>query len=68
MNDSQHADDKAHACQNSLRAFEDDHQRAPDVHEKARLISLSIGEWERKHVAETHPPRTPESFKPGSHR
>lgn len=47
-------EDKAHACQSSLRAFADDHDRQPSTHEKARLISMTIGEWERQHIADTH--------------
>lgn len=53
-----HNEDKAHACQSSLRAFAEDHDRQPNTHEKARLISMTIGEWERQHVAETHTPVT----------
>ncbi len=52
--DNGRADDKAHACQSSLRAFEEDHLRTANTHEKARLISMTISEWERKHIAETH--------------
>jgi hypothetical protein len=66
MSNNPHADDKAHACQSSLRAFEDDHLRAPNTHEKARLISIAIGEWERKHIAETHPWDEPAAAAPDS--
>lgn len=55
MPHNQHAHDKAHACQEALEHFEQDHHRRPDAHEKAHLISHTIQEWEKEEVVLTHP-------------
>ena len=50
-----HAPSKAIACHEALDAFQEAHQHAPDTHEKARLLSDAIKEWEHEHIAAMHP-------------
>ena len=42
-------------CHDALEAFEREHHHAPDTHEKARLLSETVKEWEHEEVAATHP-------------
>jgi len=49
-----HAASKAAACQEALETFEEEHHHAPDVHEKARLLSDAIKEWEHEQVEAMH--------------
>lgn len=53
-----HAHTKAEACHDALEAFEREHHHAPDAHEKARLLSETVKEWEHEEVAATHPGTT----------
>ena len=39
----------------ALEAFEREHHHAPDAHEKARLLSETVKEWEHEEVEATHP-------------
>ena len=50
-----HAHTKAEACHDALEAFEREHHHAPDAHEKARLLSATVAEWEHEEVAASHP-------------
>ena len=50
-----HAPTKAAACHDALEAFEQEHHHAPDAHEKARLLSDAVKEWEHEEVAASHP-------------
>ncbi len=50
-----HAPTKAEACHEALENFETEHHHAPDAHEKARLLSATVAEWEHEEVAATHP-------------
>ena len=50
-----HAHSKADACHDALESFEREHPHAPDTHEKARLLSETVKEWEHEEVAATHP-------------
>jgi len=52
---NQHTPTKAEACQQALESFRHEHQHNPDPHEKARLISDTIKEWEHDEVVATHP-------------
>lgn len=54
-----HAHSKAEACHDALEAFEREHHHAPDAHEKARLLSETVKEWEHEEVAATHPDHKP---------
>lgn len=50
-----HAPTKAAACHEALEAFEHEHHHSPDAHEKARLLSDAVKQWEREELAVTHP-------------
>ena len=54
-----HAHSKAEACHDALEAFEREHHHSPDAHEKARLLSETVKEWEHEEVAATHPDHKP---------
>ena len=49
-----HAHTKAEAIHEALDAFEETHHHRPDAHEKARLVSDTIKEWEHEEVEEMH--------------
>jgi hypothetical protein len=49
-----HAPTKAAACHEALDTFVEEHHHTPDPHEKARLISDTIKEWEHEHVEAMH--------------
>jgi len=49
-----HTHTKAEACQQALETFQEEHQHAPDSHEKARLISDTIQVWEHEEIEATH--------------
>jgi hypothetical protein len=53
-----HATTKAAACHDALEVFQEEHQHAPDAHEKARLLSDTVKEWEQEELAATHPSAT----------
>jgi hypothetical protein len=53
-----HAATKAAACHDALEVFQEEHQHAPDAHEKARLLSDTVKEWEQEELAATHPSAT----------
>ena len=53
------ASDEALARADALEAFEREHHHAPDAHEKARLLSETVKEWEHEEVAATHPDHKP---------
>ena len=53
-----HASTKAEAIHDALEVFQEEHHHQPDAHEKARLVSDTIKEWEHEEVDvlhETHP-------------
>lgn len=50
-----HALTKAAACKEAVEHFQEEHHHAPDAHEKARLMSHAITEWEHELLEETHP-------------
>ncbi|MBU1363313.1 MAG: hypothetical protein KKE51_05755 [Gammaproteobacteria bacterium] len=49
-----HAHTKAEAIHEALDVFEDAHHHQPDAHEKARLVSDTIKEWEHEEVEALH--------------
>ena len=49
-----HAHNKAEAIHEALEHFEEDHHHAPDAHEKARLVSDAIKQWEHEEVESMH--------------
>jgi len=53
-----HATTKAAACHDALEVFQEEHHHAPDAHEKARLLSDTVKEWEQEELAATHPSAT----------
>lgn len=54
-----HAPSKATACHEALEAFEETHHHLPDTHEKARVLSDAIKEWEHEEVEAMHGAETP---------
>lgn len=50
----QHTHTKAEAIQEALEVFEEAHHHQPDAHEKARLVSDTIKEWEHEEVEALH--------------
>jgi hypothetical protein len=51
-----HAQSKAEAIHEALDEYQETHHHAPDTHEKARLVSDTVSQWEREEVAIHHPP------------
>jgi len=49
-----HAHTKAEAIHEALEVFEEAHHHAPTPHEKARLVSDTIKEWEHEEVEALH--------------
>ena len=49
-----HAPSKAEAIHDALEVFQEEHHHVPDTHEKARLVSDTIKEWEHEEVEEMH--------------
>lgn len=49
-----HTHSKAEAIQEAIEHFTESHHHAPDCHEKARLISDTVTEWEKEEVAIRH--------------
>ncbi len=49
-----HAHSKAEAIHEALDVFEEEHHHAPTAHEKARLVSDTIKEWEHEEVEAMH--------------
>jgi hypothetical protein len=49
-----HASTKAEAIHDALEVFQEAHHHQPDAHEKARLVSDTIKEWEHEQVEEMH--------------
>jgi hypothetical protein len=49
-----HAHTKAEAIHEALEVFEEAHHHQPDAHEKARLVSDTIKEWEHEEVEASH--------------
>jgi len=49
-----HAHTKAEAIHEALDVFEEAHHHQPDTHEKARLVSDTIKEWEHEEVEALH--------------
>lgn len=49
-----HAHTKAEAIHDALETFEEEHHHQPDAHEKARLVSDTIKEWEHEEVEAQH--------------
>ncbi|MFH1659610.1 MAG: hypothetical protein ABIG35_09885 [Pseudomonadota bacterium] len=49
-----HAHTKAEAIHEALEVFEEAHHHQPDAHEKARLVSYTIKEWEHEEVEALH--------------
>lgn len=45
-----HAHSKAEAIHDALESFAAEHHHQPDPHEKARLVSNTIKEWEHEEV------------------
>lgn len=50
-----HAPTKAEACEEAVATYQQEHHASPDAHEKARILSDAIKEWEHEHLVETHP-------------
>ena len=51
-----HAETKADACHDAIEEFKEKQHHSPDIHEKARILSNTIKEWEHEHVENTHAP------------
>lgn len=51
-----HTNSKAEAIHDALESFQEEHQHTPDTHEKARLLSDTIKEWEHEQVEAMHTP------------
>ena len=51
-----HAPSKAEAIHDALEVFQEEHHHVPDTHEKARLVSDTIKEWEHEQVEVMHSP------------
>jgi hypothetical protein len=49
-----HAPSKAEAIHDALEVFQEEHHHVPDTHEKARLVSDTIKEWEHEEVEVMH--------------
>ena len=49
-----HAASKAEAIHEALEHFVEEQHHQPDAHEKARLVSDTIKEWEHEQVEEMH--------------
>ena len=49
-----HVSTKAEAIHDALEVFQEEHHHQPDAHEKARLVSDTIKEWEHEQVEEMH--------------
>jgi len=49
-----HAPSKAEAIHDALEVFQEEHHHVPDTHEKARLVSDTIKEWEHDEVEVMH--------------
>lgn len=49
-----HTQTKAEAIHDAIEQFTEAHHHQPDVHEKARLVSETIKEWEHEEVAIQH--------------
>ncbi len=49
-----HAPSKAEAIHDALEVFQEEHHHVPDTHEKARLVSDTIKEWEHEEVEAMH--------------
>ena len=49
-----HAATKAEAIHDALESFQEEHHHQPDAHEKARLVSDTIKEWEHEEVEVMH--------------
>jgi len=49
-----HAHTKAEAIHEALDHFQESHHHAPDAHEKARLVSDTVAQWEKEEVALRH--------------
>ena len=49
-----HTHTKAEAIHEALEVFEEAHHHQPDAHEKARLVSYTIKEWEHEEVEALH--------------
>lgn len=52
-----HAHTKAEAVHEALDEYVEAHHHAPEVHEKARIISNTITQWEHEEVELHHPPQ-----------
>lgn len=49
-----HAPSKAEAIHEAIEHFAEEHNHQPDAHEKARLVSDAIKEWEHEEVEIMH--------------
>lgn len=49
-----HAHNKAEAIHEAIEHFAEEHHHQPDAHEKARLVSDAIKEWEHEEVEIMH--------------
>ena len=49
-----HAHSKAEAIHEAIEHFAEEHHHQPDTHEKARLVSDAIKEWEHEEVDIRH--------------
>ena len=49
-----HPPSKAEAIHDALEVFQEEHHHVPDTHEKARLVSDTIKEWEYEEVEVMH--------------
>lgn len=50
-----HTHTKAEAIHEALDEFQASHHHVPDTHEKARLVSNTVKQWEHEEVAIHHP-------------
>ena len=49
-----HTHSKAEAIQDAIEHFEETHHHTPDTHEKARLVSDTVKQWEHEEVEILH--------------
>lgn len=50
-----HAHTKAEAVHEALDEYVEAHHHSPEIHEKARIISNAITQWEHEEVDLRHP-------------
>ena len=53
-----HTPSKAEAIHEAIEQFEETHHHSPDAHEKARLVSDTVKQWEHEEVDIRHTAKT----------